>query len=133
VLQEGGGFKARRLPEANEMIVGLMAVIAEGERRMISQRTKVALAAAKARGTVLGGFRGYIPSREDSLASAAVLKAKAKAFAADLAPIIVELRAQGVTSLNAIAQALTAQGVPTARGSSVWTAAGVARVFKLID
>ena len=50
-----------------------------------------------------------------------------------LITIIVELRAQGVTSLNAIAKALTEQGVPTARGSSTWTAAGVSRVLKLIE
>jgi DNA invertase Pin-like site-specific DNA recombinase len=115
------------------MIVGLMAVIAEGERRMISQRTKVALAAAKARRKVLGGFRGYVPTRDDSLASTAVLKAKAKAFANDLAPILAELRAQGVTSLNGIAKALTEQSVPTARGSSTWTTTAVSRVLKLID
>ena len=126
-------FVAVDMPEANEMVVGIMAVIAEGERRMISARTKAALQAAKARGKVLGGFRGYVPTREDGLASAAVLKATAQAFAADLAPIIAELRAQGVTSLNAIAKALTEQGVPTARGSSTWTAAGVSRVLKLIE
>jgi len=133
-LQKAGvRFVAVDMPEANEMVVGIMAVIAEGERRMISARTKAALQAAKARGKVLGGFRGYVPTREDGLASAAVLKATAQAFAADLAPIIAELRAQGVTSLNAIAKALTEQGVPTARGSSTWTAAGVSRVLKLIE
>ena len=133
-LQKAGvRFVAVDMPEANEMVVGIMAVIAEGERRMISARTKAALLAAKARGKVLGGFRGYVPTREDGLASAAVLKATAQAFAADLAPIIAELRAQGVTSLNAIAKALTEQGVPTARGSSTWTAAGVSRVLKLIE
>ena len=133
-LQKAGvRFVAVDMPEANEMVVGIMAVIAEGERRMISARTKAALQAAKARGKVLGGFRGYVPTREDNLASAAVLKATAQAFAADLAPIIAELRAQGVTSLNAIAKALTEQGVPTARGSSTWTAAGVSRVLKLIE
>jgi DNA invertase Pin-like site-specific DNA recombinase len=132
-LQKAGvKFVAVDLPEANEMVVGIMAVIAEGERKMISARTKAALQAAKARGKVLGGFRGYVPTREDGLASTAALKAKAKAFAADLAPIIADLRTQGITSSNALAKALTAQGVPTARGASTWTATGVARVLKLI-
>jgi hypothetical protein len=57
----------------------------------------------------------------------------AKARAADLAPIITELQAQGVTSLNGLAKALTEQQIPTARGASTWTAAGVARVLDLID
>jgi DNA invertase Pin-like site-specific DNA recombinase len=133
-LQRAGvKFCAVDMPEANEMVVGIMAVVAEAERKMISARTKAALQAAKARGTLLGGFRGYVPTREDRLAARAVRKATAKAFAADLAPIIAGLRAQGVTSCNAIARALTGQGVPTARGASTWTPAGVSRVLALLD
>jgi DNA invertase Pin-like site-specific DNA recombinase len=133
-LQKAGvRFVAVDMPEANEMVVGIMAVIAEGERKMISARTKAALQAAKARGQRLGGFRGYVPTREDGVAATAALKARAKAFAADLAPIIGELRTQGITSHNGIARALTEQGIPTARGSSTWTAAGVSRVLKALE
>jgi DNA invertase Pin-like site-specific DNA recombinase len=133
-LQKAGvRFVAVDMPEANEMVVGIMAVIAEGERKMISTRTKAALQAAKARGRVLGGFRGYIPTKEDGLASAAALKARAKAFATDLAPIISDLETQGITSLTAIARALTEQGVPTARGASTWTPTAVRRVLKTLE
>jgi DNA invertase Pin-like site-specific DNA recombinase len=133
-LQKAGvKFVAVDMPEANEMVVGIMAVIAEGERKMISARTKAALQAAKARGQRLGGFRGYVPTREDGIAATAALKARAKAFAADLAPIIGELRTLGITSHNGIARALTEQGIPTARGSSTWTAAGVARLLKTLE
>jgi DNA invertase Pin-like site-specific DNA recombinase len=133
-LQKAGvRFCAVDMPEANEMVVGIMAVIAEGERKMISKRTKDALAAAKARGKVLGGFKGYYLSEEDRLAAAAALKASAKAFGADLAPIIGELRARGITSLNALAKALTEQGIPTARGGSVWTPTAVRRVLAALD
>jgi DNA invertase Pin-like site-specific DNA recombinase len=133
-LQKAGvKFVAVDMPGANEMVVGIMAVMAEGERKMISARTKAALAAAKARGTKLGGWRGGIaPDDEARMASTAVLKARARAFAADLEPIIAVLKAQGATSLGAIAKRLTEQGVPTARGGSTWTAAGVKRVLKLI-
>jgi hypothetical protein len=98
---------------------------------MISARTKAALAAAKARGTKLGGWRGGVaPGDEARTAATSVLKAKARAFAADLEPVIAELRAHGVTSLGAVTRRLTEQGVPTARCGSTRTAAGVKRVLE---
>jgi hypothetical protein len=56
--------------------------------------------------------------------------ARAAARAADLAPIIAELQANGVTSLNGIAAALNARRVPTPGGVGHWHAAQVARVLK---
>ena len=59
-LQKAGvKFIAADMPEANEMVVGIMALVAQAERRMISERTKAALAAAKARGVRLGNPKGH--------------------------------------------------------------------------
>ncbi|MCF3638727.1 recombinase family protein [Rhizobium sp. TRM95111] len=132
-LQKAGiRFVAADMPEANEMVVGIMAVVAQAERKMISQRTKAALAAAKARGQKLGGFRGSVISDDARKASQEARRAKASARAADLMPVIDEIRACGVTSANGIATALTSKGIPTARGGSVWTASQVQRVLAVV-
>lgn len=132
-LQSAGvRFVAADMPEANEMVVGIMAVVAQAERKMISQRTKAALQAAKARGQVLGGYRGSMITEEARKASRASAQAKAKARAADLMPVIDEIRECGVTSLNGIAAALTSKGIPTARGGESWSAVQVSRVLAVV-
>jgi DNA invertase Pin-like site-specific DNA recombinase len=129
-LQKGGvSFVAADMPEANNLTVGIMALVAQQEREAISRRTREALAAAKVRGVKLGGWRGkHVPTAEDRAAASAATKAKANARAADLAPIVSRLDPDGSMSLRAIAAALMAEGVPTPAGAAVWTAAGVARI-----
>lgn len=124
----GVEFVACDMPSANRMTVGIMAVVAEEEARMISTRTKAALAAAKARGVKLGGDRGFELTDEARAMGVAARRAKAADRAADLAPIVADIRAAGVTSLNGIAQALNARGIPTARGST-WQAVQVQRIL----
>jgi len=125
----GVDFVAADMPSANRLTVGIMAMVADEERRTISARTKAALKAAKARGVKLGGNRGSVVDDTARQVSAAVRGNRAKDRATDLAPIIEELKASGVSSLTAIAKALTARGIPTARGGNVWTPAGVSRVL----
>jgi DNA invertase Pin-like site-specific DNA recombinase len=112
----GADFVCADMPNANRLTVGIMAMVADEERRMISKRTKDALAAAKRRATRLGGDRGVVPSKKTRALAVETLQARAEAKAADLAPIIAELQAAGKTSLRAIADGLNEQGIPTARG-----------------
>ncbi len=104
-----------------KFILTQMAAVAELEAGLISQRTKAALAAAKARGRVLGGYRGG-PLPDAALAGAAV-QAQADAFAARVQPTARALQAAG-KSLNGIAAELTRQGIRTARGGK-WTGQAV--------
>ena len=103
--------------------------MAELEAGMISKRTKDALAAAKARGKKLGGYRGAKLSKAARAAGRAVVASKARQRAADLAPVIAELRSAGVTSLRAIAAALNARSIPTASGCGSWSAVQVSRTM----
>jgi DNA invertase Pin-like site-specific DNA recombinase len=121
----GVDFVAADMPNANRLTVRLMAVIAQEEREMIARRTKDALAAAKARGVKLGGWRGG-PVVDAKLGGEAVKEA-ADAFAARVGPTIATMRQQGM-SLSAVAAALQARGVSTARGGA-WTARAVLNVM----
>jgi DNA invertase Pin-like site-specific DNA recombinase len=128
-LQRSGiAFTAADMPNANRLTVGIMAMVAEEERRAISERTKAALAAAKARGVKLGGRPESLKNRElGRKRGADARRAKAAARAKDLAPVIEAIRADGITSATGIAKALNERGIPTARGGK-WQAVQVQRL-----
>ncbi len=118
--------KRRSLKKICQSSAKLAEAIAHA--RAISDRTKAALAAAKARGTKLGNPIGAaaLASKGNKEAVSAV-HANADKFAATIEPIIASIRASGINSANAIANALNAQGVVTARGK-LWTARAVMNV-----
>jgi DNA invertase Pin-like site-specific DNA recombinase len=127
------GLMAKRVPfivaelgaDTDPFMLHIYAALAEKERALISARTRSALAAAKARGTVLGN-----PRLVDARAKANTRhKAGADAFATKVLPIIREIKAAGAGTLRQIAQALNARGVETARGGK-WEAATVRNVMR---
>src|SRR3954470_682484 len=81
LMESGVEFVAADFPQANRLTIHILAAVAEHEAEMVSKRTKDALAAAKARGQRLGGFKGYKPSDADRKAAAGA-KAKAAGEAA---------------------------------------------------
>jgi DNA invertase Pin-like site-specific DNA recombinase len=128
LAKAGIDFIAVDMPSANRMTVGIMAVVAEEERRMISARTKAALAAAKKRGVKLGGFRGRPGTATDTAKARAARTQRAQTHAESLAAVFARLDPTGSASLRAMAAKLTGEGVPTPAGGETWTAATVARV-----
>jgi DNA invertase Pin-like site-specific DNA recombinase len=117
--------------DVDPFMLHIFAAVAQRERAMISQRTKAALEAAKARGTTRTGAPFTIGNPkigEARTAAAAAIQNKADRFAANVAPLIEPLRKQGM-SLAAIAGALEARGVKSARGQR-WHAAQVADVLR---
>jgi len=124
LMESGVEFVAVDNPHANKLTIHILAAVAEHEREAISERTKVALAAAKARGTRLG--------TPDPVGAVKRMRAARKActerFASNVLPIIRELQAAGHVSCNAIAGQLNARKVATARGGR-WTHVQVGQIL----
>jgi len=134
-LQKAGvKFVAADMPEANEMMVGFMALMAQNEREMISKRTKEALAAAKRRGVKLGNPNGAacLKGLGNNQAIAKV-KENSQKRTDDLRPIIDDIRLTGIVSVRGITSELNQRGILTPRNKS-WHTTSVARLIsKLKD
>jgi DNA invertase Pin-like site-specific DNA recombinase len=124
-MESGVDFVTVDNPHANKLTVHILAAVAEHEREMISERTKAALRAAKARGTRLGNPQLAKAAKRGT----AAVKANAKQFAANVLPIIEEIERAGFTSHNAIAAKLNERNVRTARGGK-WTHVQVGAVLR---
>lgn len=131
LMESGCEFTACDFPQANRLTIHILAAVAEHEAEMISTRTKLALAAAKRKGIVLGGDRGNCAqiARKGNKASALVRSEQAQRRSADLLPVIEVIRAEGAQSLRQIAQGLNQRGILTARGGE-WSASQVSRIME---
>jgi len=115
------GLMAQRVPfivaelgaDADPFMIHVYAALAEKERSMIADRTRVALAQRKAQGVTLGN-RTNLP--EASAKGASANREAAEAFAANVLPVVRQIEASGITTHRGIAEALNARRIRTARG-----------------
>lgn len=143
LYKAGVEFVACDLPEANRLTLPIMAAVAEHEREMISERTRNAMAAAKARAQErahehhkplnhywkAGNPNGAAPlAGLGNVPAIAAIKAKADAKAQRLRGQIAAIHAEGITSAQGIARALNGRGILTARGK-MWNAKAVQRLL----
>lgn len=132
LMEDGVKFTACDNPGATELVIHILAAVAQNEARQISERTKAALEAAKRRGVQLGGYRGTLPANVDidAARAAALVKSRGNAIehANRVKPMLDAFKAQGL-SATAIADALTKARVPTSRGSTVWQTVQVQRLL----
>lgn len=129
-------FTVAEMPDATELTIHIYAAMAQHERKLISQRTKDALARAKANGMKLGNpclQRGErIPGSHVPEHINATRIEKANSFASNMAKIIKEMNQSGGMSLREIAEQLNSAGYQTAR-KKAWHATSVKRILERAD
>ena len=127
------GLMVQRVPflvaelgtDVDPFMLHIYAALAEKERRMISERTRAALAARKRQGARLGNPTNLANA---GIKGAARTAERALCFAENIAPLIYQVQASGIVSLRGIAAALNARGIRTARGGR-WAATQVGAIL----
>lgn len=123
LLEAGVDVRAADVPEANRLTLQLLAVFAEHERTIIRERTRAAMAAAKARGIVLGRNGAVLAAEHKRLAAA---------FAETVRPQVEAVVAAGATTTRQIADGLNDMGVAS-REAGRWHHSGVSRLLSRLD
>lgn len=130
----GVKFVCCDMPEANDLTIGVLAVVAQAEAKAISQRTAEALAAVKARGKRLGNPNGAAALRragKGNRAAVAKVRDNADQRAHDLAIVVRDIRKGGAITLAAVAAELNSREMVTPRGGR-WHASSVANLLRRI-
>lgn len=125
-LQNAGvDFVCCDCPNADKFTVGILALVAQRERELISERTRLGLAAAKTKGVKLG-----TPNPEKAVAAMVTANKTAKTkFIAKVLPLVEEIRSAGVQTLQGIADCLNRRGIPT-RSGKTWYPSSVRNVIQ---
>jgi len=123
------------MPDANRLTIHIIAAVAEATGRTISENTKNALAAAKARGVKLGnpnGARALRGKQTGNAEAVAKIREKAAQRAADLQGIVASIKRSGITSVRGIADELNRQEIKAPRGGA-WHPTAVARLINRLS
>lgn len=143
----GVRFVAADVPDANDLTIGVLAVVAQAEREAISRRTTEALESVRQRLAAdgfhvsqrsgrtinrLGNPNGSAPLQRSGKGNVAALysiKEAARQRACDLKGTLIDLQAEGIITLGGLAAALNERGILTARGGR-WHRSSVAAVME---
>jgi len=124
LMESGAEFVAVDNPHANELMLHIMGAFAQHERKMISKRIIEALAQAKEKGVELGKYGKEVLSKQN--------RKEADKFAWNIQPIIQDLKDEGFTTGQALADELNYREIATARGGR-WHKTSVQRLLKRIE
>ena len=124
-LQNAGvDFVCCDCPNADRFTVGILALVAQRERELISERTRLGLAAAKAKGVKLG-----TPNPVKAVAAMMTANKSGKSdFIVKVLPVIEEIKSAGVKTLQGIADCLNRRGIST-RSGKTWYPSTVRNVI----
>jgi DNA invertase Pin-like site-specific DNA recombinase len=126
-LQNSGvDFVCCDCPNADKFTVGILALVAQRERELISERTRLGLAAAKSKGVKLG-----TPNPQKAVAAMVTANKTAKSeFIVKVLPIVREIQSAGVQTLQGIADCLNRRGIPS-RNCKTWYPSSVHNILKI--
>ena len=123
LMETGTEFVAVDAPFANRLMIHVLSAVAEWEREQISERTKAALAAAKARGVKLGTYGAVLGANK---------RIEADRFAKTVQPAFIAARNAGCVSLREYVAHLSAAGTPTPNGGK-WHASNVSLILRRLE
>jgi DNA invertase Pin-like site-specific DNA recombinase len=129
LLESNVQFVAADMPEADRTFLQMAAVFAEWEARKISERTKLALAEAKLRGTKLGSPSPHIGSK----AGLKAINDRCNVYLENISPILQDIVGDVGFNLRAIAARLQRRGIKTATGLDVWHPAQVGKLLRRVQ
>lgn len=139
-LQESGvRFNAADMPDVDELVIGIMAMVAQHEAKAISERTRAALQAAKARGVVLGAydkddkskFIGRCGTKEDALNANAARAAKYRQVSLGKVRSLEHFDPDNSLSSRVLAKVFNDNGIPTVSGKGKWSSNSILRLKRL--